>query len=139
LFGIVVLDNCDPRYEGKKRYKDSLTMLGSDGGKKFRLSGFNNSESIGSSRMIAADPDRECIWVIENVAHRVRRFNLRGEETLVIPKVHGSALAVDPATGNVWVLAGEGVIGKGQTVVYDPAGKKVAAHDIPGWDIVFGG
>src|SRR5262249_29501277 len=135
--GILVLDNCDDQYQGKKEYKDNLTLLDSAGEQTFRVSGFNNCESIGSSRMVAADPARKCIWVIENVAHRIRRFDLAGKETLTIPAVHGSAIAVDPETGNVWALAGEGAIGKGKTVVYDDKGKEVASYDISGWDIAY--
>jgi hypothetical protein len=87
--------------------------------------------------MVAADPARKCVWVIENVAQRVRRFDLAGKETLAIAGVHGSALAVDPETGNVWALAGGGQIGKGRTVVYDARGKEVASHAVTGWDIAY--
>jgi DNA-binding beta-propeller fold protein YncE len=135
--GILVLDDCDDQYQGKEEYKDNLTLLDSAGKQTFRVSGFNNCESIGSSRMVAADPVRKCIWVIENVAHRIRRFDLAGKETLTIPGVHGSAVGVDPETGNVWALAGGGQIGKGKTVVYNDKGKEVASYDISGWDIAY--
>jgi len=135
--GILVLDNCDDQYHDKQEYNDNLTLLDPVGRQAFRLSGFNNCESIGSSRMVAADPARKCIWVIENVAHRIRRFDLVGKETVTIPDVDGSAIAVDPDTGNVWALASGGVIGKGETVVYDDKGKKVASYPIAGWDIAY--
>jgi hypothetical protein len=135
--GILILDDCDVQYQDKIDYKDNLTLLDSTGEMTFRVSGFNNCESIGSTRMIAADPQRKCVWVIENVAHRIRRFDLAGKETLIIPGVHGSAIAVDPETGNVWALAGGGQIGNGKTVVYDVTGKEVATHDISGWDIAY--
>jgi DNA-binding beta-propeller fold protein YncE len=135
--GILVLDNCDDQFQGNEEYKDNLTLLDATGKQTFRVSGFNNCESIGSSRMVAADSARKCIWVIENVAHRIRRFDLAGKETLTIPGVHGSAIAVDPETGNVWALAGEGQIGKGKTVVYDEKGKEIASYDISGWDIAY--
>ena len=135
--GILVLDNCDDQYEGKDEYRDNLTLIDSTGNRTFRVSGFNVCESIGSSRMIAADPRRACIWVIENVAHRIRRFDLAGKETLAIPDVNGSAIAVDPETGNLWALANGGMIGKGKTVVYDGKGKEVASYDISGWDIAY--
>jgi DNA-binding beta-propeller fold protein YncE len=134
--GILVLDNCDDQYQGKEEYKDNLTLLDPTGKQTFRVSGFNNCESIGSSRMVAADPARKCIWVIENVAHRIRRFDLAGKEMLTIPEVNGSAIAVDPETGNVWALAG-GAIGNGRTVVYDDKGKEVASYEISGWDIAY--
>jgi len=135
--GILVLDNCDDQYQGKEQYQDNLTLLDPTGKLTFRVSGFNNCESIGSSRMVAAEPARKCIWVIENVAHRIRRFDLAGKEMLTIAGVHGSAIAVDPETGNVWALAGEGQIGKGRTVVYDDQGKEVASYDVSGWDIAY--
>src|SRR6266478_5380661 len=80
--GILVLDNCDDQYKGKDEYRDNLTLVDPEGNQTFRVSGFNNCESIGSSRMIAADPARKCIWVIENAAQRIRRFDLAGKETL---------------------------------------------------------
>jgi len=134
--GILVLDDCDEHNQGKDNYQDNLTLLDPDGKPKFRVSGFNNCESIGSSRMVAADPVRKSIWVIENVANRIRRFDLTGKETLTIPGVLGSAIGVDLDTGNVWALVGE-EIGKGKTVVYDDKGKEVASYDISGWDIVY--
>src|SRR5262249_42776360 len=134
---ILVLDDCDEQYRGKDAYEDNLTLLDFTGKQRFRLSGFNNCQSIGSSRMIATDPARKAIWVLENVAHRIRRFDLAGKETLTIAGVHGSAIAVDPETGNVWALVGEGGIGSGKTVVFDDQGGEVASHAISGWDIVY--
>jgi len=135
--GILVLDNCDDQYQGKEEYKDNLTLLDPTGRQTFRVSGFNNCESIGSSRMVAIDPARKCIWVIENVADRIRRFDLVGNETLAIPRVCGSAIAIDPVTGHIWALAGGRTIGKGKTVVYDDKGKEVASYQISGWDIAY--
>src|SRR5215471_18113312 len=109
--GILVLDNCDDQHQGKEVYKDNLTFLDHTGKQRFRVSGFNNCESIGSSRMVVADPARKCVWVLENVGHRIRRFDFAGKETLTIPGVRGSAIAVDPETGNLWALAGDGNIG----------------------------
>jgi hypothetical protein len=44
--GILVLDDCDDKYEGKKEYKDNLTLLDPTGRQLFRVSGFNICESI---------------------------------------------------------------------------------------------
>ncbi len=135
--GIIILDDCDEQYKGKKSYVDNLTFFDTTGTLKFRQSGFNNCQSIGSSRMIAVDSARECIWVIENVGRRIRRLDFAGKENLTIPEVHGSALAVDPETGNVWALIGDGSIGKGKVAVYDSTGKDVASYDVSGWDIAY--
>ncbi len=135
--GILVLDNCDDKFRGKQDYHDNLTMLDPAGRRTFRISGLNNCESIGSSRMIATDRARRCVWVIENVAHRIRRFDLAGNETLTIPGVAGSALAVDPETGNVWALANRGPIERGNLVVFNRKGEQVASLDVSGWDIAY--
>ncbi len=108
--GIVVMDNCDPAFRGKDDYEDNLTLVNPAGKKRTRLSGFNNCETIGSSHKIATDLARGCVWTIENVAWRLRRFDLLGKETLVIPDVRANALAVDPPSGNVWVLSSTGTI-----------------------------
>ncbi|MFO0846418.1 MAG: hypothetical protein U0797_29295 [Gemmataceae bacterium] len=135
--GVFVLDNCDELYRGKANYEDNFTLFDSTGKLTFRVSGFNNCESIGCSRMVAPDPARRCVWALENVAHRLRRFDLAGKETLTIDSVHGSAIAVDPATGNVWLLAGGGRIGQGDTVVYNDKGSQVASHPVTGWDLAY--
>jgi DNA-binding beta-propeller fold protein YncE len=134
--GLLVLDNCDSEYKGKENYVDNLTLLNANGGQHFRVTGFNNCESIGSSRMVATDVKRQSIWVIENVARRIRRFDLDGNETLSIGGVDGSAIAVDPTTGNLWALLGD-AIGRGTTVVHDPTGKVVNTYNISGWDLAY--
>jgi hypothetical protein len=134
--GILILDNCDEAYSGKEEYKDNLTLLTSAGKPVFRISGFNNCESIGGSHMIAVDSGRKRIWVAENVAHRIRCFDFAGKETLRLPEIRCSALAVDPETGNVWALVGENLV-KGRTVVLDDAGREIASYDIVGWDLVY--
>jgi len=134
--GILVLDDSDEVYKGKAAYEDNLHFFGTDGKERFHLPGFNNCQSIGGSRMIATDPARKIIWVIENVAHRVRRIDPAGKEQACIENVTGSALAVDPETGNVWVTEGPS-IGKGTVVVYSAKGEHVATHAVSGWDIVY--
>lgn len=135
--GILVLDDSDEVYKGKAVYDDNLHFFGTDGKERFHLSGFNNCQSIGGSRMIATDPARKSIWVVENVAHRVRRFDLAGKEQAVIENVNGSALAVDPETGNVWVAVGEGGIGTGDIRVFSPKGEKVTTHPVTAWDLAY--
>jgi hypothetical protein len=134
--GVLVLDNCDPEYQGKVKFEDNLTLFDLKGNQVFRIPEFNNCESIGSSHMIATDSRRGSIWVIENAANRIRRFDLFGKEELTIHGVSGSALAVDLETGNIWALVG-GRIGAGKTIVFDRSGKEIGTHPISGWDIVY--
>ncbi len=136
LTGILVLDDCDEVYLGKEVYKDNLTFLDRTGKQLFRVSGFNTCEAIGSSHLIATDPARKCIWVLELVAHCIRRFDYSGKEMLCIEGVSGSAIAIDPETGNVWAVVGP-QNGRSKTVVYDDKGKEVDSYDVSGWDIVY--
>jgi DNA-binding beta-propeller fold protein YncE len=133
---ILVLDDCDEQYDKKEKYEDNLTCIGADGKQRFRVSGFNNCQSIGSSHMIATDLKRKCVWVIENAANRICRYDLDGKETLAIPGVEGSAIAVDPDTGNVWAVVCR-VIGQGKVIVFDDKGQEIGSYNVSGWDIVY--
>ncbi len=135
--GILVLDDSDRDFKGKAVYEDNLHFFGTDGKERFHLSGFNNAQTYSGTRMIATDPARKSIWVLENVAHRVRRFDLAGKELAVIEGVKGTALAVDPETGNVWAATNSRFGGGGEIRVYSPKGEKVATHDVAAWDLVY--
>lgn len=135
--GILVLDDSDRVFKGKAAYEDNLQFFGTDGKERFHLSGFNNAQTYSGTRMIATDPTRKSIWVLENVAHRVRRFDLAGKELAVIEGVKGTALAVDPETGNVWAATNSRFGGGGEIRVYSPKGEKVATHDVAAWDLMY--
>ena len=135
--GVLVLDDCDADFWGKAFHEDRLTLVDSEGRQAFRSSGFNNCQAIGSSRAVTTDPRRRCVWTVENRAGRLRRFDLAGVETVAVEGVRASALAVDPETGNVWVLESQAWVAGGKTVVYDERGAKVASHGTKGWDIVY--
>jgi hypothetical protein len=136
--GILILDNCDPVYHGKDKYEDNLTLLNLTGERQFQVTGFNNCNAFGSTRKIASDLSRDCIWVIEDVARRIRRFDLTGKQTLVIPDVYAAAAAVDPQTGNLWAVASEGEIPSESVIVFNSQGKILRKLKISlGWDIVY--
>ena len=137
LSGLLVLDDCDPDYKGKDSYEDNLSCIDGDGKLKFRISGFNNCESIGSNHMIATDTQRGCFWVLENVGNRIRKFDRDGKELLTIKDIEAFALAVDPETGNLWVLTSKGTIYGDRTEVFDGDGKSIAKYDVHGYDIVY--
>ncbi len=135
--GVLVLDNCDPDYRGKDEYADNLTSIDAAGKVVFRASGLNNCESVGSSHMVAVDAKRGWVWVVENVGHRVRKYDRAGKELLVLHNVRASALAVDPETGDLWALTSEGRITGGKTVVFDAEGRQRASHAVGGFDIAY--
>jgi hypothetical protein len=135
--GVVVLDNCDPAVRGKDRYEDGLALYAVDGRRRFRADGLNVSPGIGPAHKVAADPARGAIWVNENTAGRVRKFDRDGKELLVLDGVRANALAVDPATGNLWVLtAGETIVGDA-AIVFGPDGKRLVTHEVWGQDLAY--
>jgi DNA-binding beta-propeller fold protein YncE len=137
--GFLVLDNCDPDYQGKARYEDNLSFFDPAARLVARVGGLNNCEEIGSPHKIALDRKRGVVWVVENVGHRLLRFDLKGKKLGESANVKASALAVDPDTGNVWVTRSTGRIGEGSLEVFSPAGRSLASHDCRGWDIVYDG
>ena len=137
LSGVLVLENCDPEYKGKESYDNNLSFINSEGKLVFRLSDFNICESIGSNHMMAADSQRNCFWVLENVKHQIRKFDPAGKELLTIKDIQASALAVDPETGHLWVIVSKGTINGDHIDVLDDDGKSVATYAVGGWDIAY--
>jgi len=135
--GVLVLDNCDPEFNGKQNYEDNLTYYDATGNVVFRISGLNNCETIGSDHMIAADSDRGFIWVLETVGNRIHKYDRQGKELLVIPNVKANSIAIDPETSKLWAILSNGTIYGDKTVVYDPQGKILATYDVIGFDIVY--
>jgi DNA-binding beta-propeller fold protein YncE len=135
--GVFVLDNCDPDYKGKAAYVDNLSFIDASGKLVFRVSGLNSCETVGCNRQVAFDAKRGHVWVVETVGYKVRKFDLDGKELVAIKDIQANAAAVDPATGNLWVLGSNGTIYGDKTRVYSPEGKELAVHDFSGLDLVY--
>jgi len=88
---------------------------------------------------IAVDARRGWVWVAENVGGRIRKYDFKGKELLVLKDVKPHAIAVQPDTGNLWVLRYSGTIYGESTEVYGPSGKKLASYPFSGFDIVYDG
>jgi DNA-binding beta-propeller fold protein YncE len=140
--GFLVLDNCGPEFVLKPIHEDNLSFFDAAGKLVTRISGFNNSHwgvlarpvEIGSPHKIAIDLERGFVWVVENEGDRLLRFDRKGKKQFAVQGVQASALAVDPATGNVWLTRSQG-----RLEVRSPAGRVLAQHEHPGWDIVYSG
>lgn len=135
--GVIVLDDCDPVYHHKETYGDNLTFLDGSGKLRQRISGFNICQEIGSPHRIAVDAGRKRVWVTETVGRRLLQYDLEGKELLAVRDIQAVALAVDSATGNLWVARSTGRIGEGSTEVYDATGRRLATHDFRGFDISY--
>jgi hypothetical protein len=135
--GVFVLDDCDPDFRGKESYADNLSYIDGTGKVVFRVTGLNGAQTIGCNRQVAYDRTRRHVWVIETVGRRVLKFDLDGKELVAVKGLRANAAAVDPATGNLWVLQSDGTIYGDKTVVLSPEGKELAVHDIAGFDIAY--
>ena len=135
--GFLVLDDCDPELKPREQPGDRLTLVDENGAKKFRVTGFDVCQDISNAHRMASDPARGCFWVLENDTKRIRRVDYAGVVTQSIKtEKTGSAIAVDPETGNIWTLLSDSPF-RGKTVVYSPAGEKLAMLDHFGTDIVY--
>lgn len=138
--GILVLDDCDEKYEGKATYEDHLTFVSAEGKQHFQVSGINACESVGCSHVIAADAQRHCVWVSENVGDCIKRYDLQGKVTASFPVKGCGAIAVHPETGHVWTIVSEtGDFTKSRTVVFDEKGTELMTYAASGVDIVYSG
>ncbi|WP_395752645.1 hypothetical protein [Prosthecobacter sp.] len=138
--GILVLDDCDKKYEGKDKYEDHLTFVSAAGTQGFRVTGINVCESVGSHHLIAADSQRRCVWVSENVGGCIKRYDLDGKVTATIAAKGCGAIAVHPESGHVWAIVSEtGDFTKSRTVVFDEKGTEIMTYAASGVDIVFSG
>lgn len=134
--GAVVLDNCDPKYDGKPAYEDNITFLTPDGKLRKRVTGLNVCEEIGSPHRIAIDPARKCLWVAETVSHALLKYSLDGRKVVAVP-LKSNAVAIDPGTGNVWAACRRSGSGRDLTAIYSPEGKLLLTVPVPGYDITY--
>jgi hypothetical protein len=135
--GVLVLDDCDPDYKDREKYHDNLSCYDTSGRQLFRVSGLNGCEEIGSPHKIALDVNRNHIWLLENVGKRLLQYDWEGNVVRLIAGVQGSALAVEPSTGHVWVVAGPGQIGDSHLDVYGEKRERLASYQVEGWDIAY--
>ncbi len=137
--GVIVLDDCDPKFDGKAAYEDNLSFLTPAGKLAKRVSGLNICQEIGSPHRIAIDAARKCAWVSETVGGRLMKYSLDGKELLAVPGVKAYGIAIDPATGNVWATRVHGgrLEDGATTTVHSPEGKRLASYPVTGYDMAF--
>ncbi len=133
--GVFVLDDSDPEFKDKDAYSDGFSLVDRKGAVKFRIGGLNGCQSIGSNHLIARDRARNATWVLEIVAHQIRRFDGEGKQLLLVKEIDASAAAVEPETGHLWVLSSKGSIYGDKTVVINLKGEVAASYDARGFDI----
>lgn len=137
-YHLLILEDYDPDFKGSDVYGDRLYMMDSQGRLEAAVTGLSIFDSMGGNHRMAVDEARKTLWVTENMGARLWQFNLKtGCLVRQIPEMEASAVAIDPQTGNAWVLISTGLIGESYIKVVSPQGKVVAEHEISGHDISY--
>jgi prepilin-type processing-associated H-X9-DG protein len=137
-YKILLLDDRDDQDSGKDQSDDRLYLMDSKGGIEAAVTGFNISQTIGGCHVLAVDEQRRALWVAENAGGRLWQIDLAtGQIKRKIPGLRASAVAVDPDTGNVWVVVAGELLSSGHIRVVSPAGQTVAEYQVPGFDITY--
>jgi hypothetical protein len=138
LPAVVVLDDCDPVFQGDVNLRnDGLRLLSADGKELGRVGGLNNCQSIAMNHGIAIDPERVRIYARELVAHQVTATDLAGKVVWRAEQTPASAMAVEPESGDLWCLVDDGAIGTGKLVVLDMRGNRRTSYPVRGTDIAY--
>ncbi|MBN2589223.1 MAG: hypothetical protein JXA96_05145, partial [Sedimentisphaerales bacterium] len=122
---MIVLDNCFSPTSGKTKYEDTLTMFNSNGKEQWQCSSLNISQSTGPNKSIVYNPVDKSIWCAERVGDRLIKMDLNGNILLELEDIKPNSLAVDPKTGNVWVLTIDGLVYGDKLLIFDLSGKKI--------------
>jgi thiol-disulfide isomerase/thioredoxin len=133
---VVVLDDSDPSYDKDQPHNDLLRLLNATGKELRKHGGLNNCETIGGVHGVALDRRRGRIFVREALSKRLLAFDARGERLWQIDNVDAGTLAVDEETGHLWSSGGSS-LNEGETIVFDEAGKEVAAFPYRAVDIAY--
>ncbi len=132
----VVLDDTDADFKEARPHHDALRILSKTdkGIRASILREFNTCQSVGAVHGVAVDRARGRIYLCELVSHRVTALDLRGRKLWQVAQIHADALAVDPATGNLWCSVGKN-LAEGETVVLDVNGQEVTTYPFRGIDL----
>ncbi len=137
-YKILLLDDSDDQYSGKDNCDDRLYLMDRKGDIEGVVTGLNVCQSMGGSHVLGVDEMRKTLWVTENVGGRLWQIDLvTGQVKRKTPGLKASAVAVDPDTGNAWIVIQEVPVEKSRIVVVSPSGEAVEEYPIPGFDIAY--
>ncbi len=112
-----------------------VTYLSTNASVTFSTDAPVSCSGIGINHRIAIDVKRERIYLLE-ARDRVTVRGLNGEVVSRFDAKDAKAIALDPQDGNLWCLTGSS-LGKGETAVFDPAGRQLVSFPFHGYDIAY--
>lgn len=131
----VVLDDADPAREGRQAYHDTLNVYDSAGQVVW---GKNDLNFDYGGAMAVQNPSDGLLWVYENQARQIRAFSPQGKLAWRSDAADVSDMAVDPQSGNVWVLTYGGGRGRGSRIqLRTAAGKLQREFDAAGSNLAY--
>ena len=134
---IALLNDSDRAYKGKEVYEDTVTLYDSRGEEQWQITGLNTSQTVGANHAIVYNPYDKSIWCTEFVGERLIKLGLDGKVVFEKKDMEPHTLAVDPKTGNVWVLTSEETIYGKNLVVLDPSGQTIHDWNHKGFDLAY--
>jgi protocatechuate 3,4-dioxygenase beta subunit len=135
-FSVALLDDCDPAFDGKAQYDDTISILESSGKVRWSKGGLNICQSTGANHALAVCPDGSVV-VCETVGKRLIRYIADGSIAWAKPDVDAAAVAVDPATSRIWALISKGTIYGDSVVIFGPDGSELRRVTVKGYDIAY--
>jgi RNA polymerase sigma factor (sigma-70 family) len=129
-YRLAVLDHLDPPITGHPRPQDTLTFYDGQGIPHRLFDEPNQCDSF------AIDPRDRSVWVSES-DQCLSKFNSNGTLAWSRPGQQTDKLAIDPKTGNAWMLSGGYTIYEGDLLVIDPTSKLLNKWRIHGQDIAY--
>ena len=128
----------DPALTGKSQYDDTLKVLGDRGKVLWQYSHLNICQTSGGACM-------HWSLIRSEAACGLRRAWANGfSSSTLMAKLRGKgltfareSLAIDPATGNAWVLTSEGTIYGKSLLVFSPEGEQLQEIKTSGFDITY--
>lgn len=129
----LILGDTDPGFERNLPQDDHLRAITAKGDVVWEVGGLRTGETTAASHVLAADPGRNRIYLVENLGQHLSAFNGAGERLWRGDMIPANSVAVDEATGNVWASLNSGE--EAATVAFDGLGREMASMPLAGMDI----
>lgn len=135
---VAVIDDADPDFQQNAKHHDTFRLYDGAGSQQWVMDDFNTCEASFGVHTIAWNAADQSIWSVETVSGRLMKTGLDGKliwqnERKPDEKIRPSALAIDPRSGNIWVLTN---VGNG-LLVLSPDGNIIKDLPIGGSDIAY--
>ena len=128
----LVLGDTDASYERSLPHDDHLRAINAKGDVLWEIGGIRTRQSTAAAHVLAADPKRNRIYLVENLGEHLSAFSGAGERVWRADLIRAASAAVDEVTGHIWVSVGSE---EPSTVAFDGLGKELSSTPLWGMDM----